>query len=588
MGVTYSHPPLSPGPIEYNNTMSSLLAIIVVIVVVVSTVVVTVVDATGDLACSLNGHLVTVGVDTDRESRLPAPSTPSDTPLAQCKCEPGWTGTRCGVLDLLPSTSVNGFGFRAPNGGSSWGGSVVGPDEKTGAYHMYAALMRNNCTLKAWKTNSEIVHAVSQNPTGPYHLAAIAGGMGPHNAIVLPSFAHNPTVRAISLGSSSSSSSNLNGNRNDSGDGGGSGGGGGGGGYGSNGGYVLYSIGCNASNASRPVPMECDSSNIDAGANTETTAAEVATAAVKAHLKGGSCDGPHFTTYATAPTMAGPWRASGQQITVVVVPPPPPPPPPPPSFDDHHAADRVGSMITAGNNNPNPPLPKKTCTWTTNPAPILHSNGSALWIYRQSGGCWTSAPSNTSSERIGVGTSGDFRGAPIKDGSVDRPLFDFPLEDVYAWRDASGDYHALTHKAAPPSTGGVMPPPSPITTSNARSTTIGNNCTITKNRTTTTQPHCGTGSTRNSSGDGSQELRSPHISGHLFSRDGLHWNIGIDSPYNDTIALANGDSITFEKRARPQVLVREGRVFLLTTGAVLSNGTSITTAQLVSGWAESF
>jgi hypothetical protein len=70
---------------------------------------------------------------------------------------------------------------------SSWGGSVV----KIGdVYHMYVARMSGNCGLNCWQGNSEIAHAVSNTPLGPFTFSEI----------VLPYFAHGPTIHQLEDG----------------------------------------------------------------------------------------------------------------------------------------------------------------------------------------------------------------------------------------------------------------------------------------------------------------------------------------------------------------------------------------------------
>ena len=64
----------------------------------------------------------------------------------------------------------------------TWGMSVVKGDD--GLYHGYAAAMTNGCSLGAWTTNSEVVHTVSEMPTGPFRYKDTA----------IPAFAHNPRV----------------------------------------------------------------------------------------------------------------------------------------------------------------------------------------------------------------------------------------------------------------------------------------------------------------------------------------------------------------------------------------------------------
>eukprot|EP01043_Picozoa_sp_COSAG02_P046088 COSAG02_NODE_4280_length_5552_cov_6.509628_8_plen_63_part_00 len=52
--------------------------------------------------------------------------------------------------------------------------------------------MTNGVGIKAWITNSQVVHAVADSPTAPFQFT--------RKEIVAPVFAHEPTVsRAVSL-----------------------------------------------------------------------------------------------------------------------------------------------------------------------------------------------------------------------------------------------------------------------------------------------------------------------------------------------------------------------------------------------------
>ena len=67
---------------------------------------------------------------------------------SSCVCNAGWSGRRCGTLDLLPASPDAGFvprGSDGANSWSSWGGSVVrGAD---GQWHMLSAQMTNGCGI---------------------------------------------------------------------------------------------------------------------------------------------------------------------------------------------------------------------------------------------------------------------------------------------------------------------------------------------------------------------------------------------------------------------------------------------------------
>lgn len=55
--------------------------------------------------------------------------------------------------------------------------------------------------------------------------------------------------------------------------------------------------------------------------------------------------------------------------------------------------------------------------------------------------------------------------------------------------------------------------------------------------------------------------------GHLWSVDGVDWQISPVSPYNSTITLLGGGVEMVGKRARPMLLVEKGRPRYLSTGA---------------------
>ena len=137
-----------------------------------------------------------------------------------CACDPGFTGTQCQMLDLVPAGGggVNktkrvvswssSSSSRSPLPGllpspqntptlapvsaaqalyasnsSSWGGSVI-QDPVSGRFYMYVAAFANGCGLDSWTCNSACVIAESDTVQGPFKITATA--LGP--------FCHNPTV----------------------------------------------------------------------------------------------------------------------------------------------------------------------------------------------------------------------------------------------------------------------------------------------------------------------------------------------------------------------------------------------------------
>ena len=105
-----------------------------------------------------------------------------------CVCVPEWTGPDCSLLNLEPARPSPHAGYDEP-GTSSWGGTIVA-DPGGGYYHMFVSRMAGHCGLNAWQQNSEIIHATSVDPVGPYL----------YNRTLLPTFAHGPSVRKTSDG----------------------------------------------------------------------------------------------------------------------------------------------------------------------------------------------------------------------------------------------------------------------------------------------------------------------------------------------------------------------------------------------------
>jgi hypothetical protein len=68
----------------------------------------------------------------------------------------------------------------------SWGVSAAKSDDRTDPhlYHAFVDVVTNGCTLNEWASNSEVWHAVSSTPLGPFE----------RKELVLPSFASNPQL----------------------------------------------------------------------------------------------------------------------------------------------------------------------------------------------------------------------------------------------------------------------------------------------------------------------------------------------------------------------------------------------------------
>lgn len=120
-----------------------------------------------------------------------------DASTGVCACDAGWTGARCSLLDLVPATDKKATHALRLEGTSTWGGSVA-YSRTDGRYHMLAAIMEGGCGLDSYEHNSAVVHAVSDTPEGPYTIAPSKHTLGAaanySSSLVVPPFAHNPTV----------------------------------------------------------------------------------------------------------------------------------------------------------------------------------------------------------------------------------------------------------------------------------------------------------------------------------------------------------------------------------------------------------
>jgi hypothetical protein len=113
-----------------------------------------------------------------------------DAGSGACTCYKPWGGATCGELKFLPiapPAERNGFPGLSPNE-TTWGGNAILWND--GQYHLFVAEMTRNCTLAQWGSNSQIAHAVSSSPEGPYLRHDVAVGV----------WAHNPQVSYIPQG----------------------------------------------------------------------------------------------------------------------------------------------------------------------------------------------------------------------------------------------------------------------------------------------------------------------------------------------------------------------------------------------------
>ncbi len=103
----------------------------------------------------------------------------------RCVCTSSWRGDHCQYLALEPlPAGPSGYGV-SPNV-SSWGGSIYhNNSEPESLYHLYVTEEVDGKGLAAWKTASQIVHAVSNNPLGPYQKRDVVSGPPTTNPQIL-------------------------------------------------------------------------------------------------------------------------------------------------------------------------------------------------------------------------------------------------------------------------------------------------------------------------------------------------------------------------------------------------------------------
>ncbi|KAG9250336.1 uncharacterized protein F5Z01DRAFT_629724 [Emericellopsis atlantica] len=111
-----------------------------------------------------------------------------------CRCDPGWTGSNCGKLDLQPVERWTGYNntnftnpdfYREGGGNSSWGGQIIHDREDKGLFHFIASQFKHGCGLSAWRPFSQVIRAESRTgPRGPFIW----------KQTLFDTFRHNPTV----------------------------------------------------------------------------------------------------------------------------------------------------------------------------------------------------------------------------------------------------------------------------------------------------------------------------------------------------------------------------------------------------------
>ena len=89
-----------------------------------------------------------------------------------CRCLPGWRGSTCGELALLPASPGAGLHAQADANMSSWGGSVAW-DPGSGRWVGFFNELALGCGINAWEANSRIVRASTADLDKPFAVDAV-------------------------------------------------------------------------------------------------------------------------------------------------------------------------------------------------------------------------------------------------------------------------------------------------------------------------------------------------------------------------------------------------------------------------------
>lgn len=108
----------------------------------------------------------------------------------KCVCDATWTDLNCQMLHVLPARVGSGYPTHPAtdvlpaNTSFTWGGHVV--QDSDGLYHGFFTTWMNQCpmTYATWQTQTNIQHAVSTSPDGPWTDWDIAVPSGAGNPVV--------------------------------------------------------------------------------------------------------------------------------------------------------------------------------------------------------------------------------------------------------------------------------------------------------------------------------------------------------------------------------------------------------------------
>jgi hypothetical protein len=106
-----------------------------------------------------------------------------------------WSGRNCEVLRLAPLPAAGDpYGYGLSPNITSWGGSIY-HDNATGVYHLFVTEETDGAGLSSWISHSQIIHAVSSTPLGPYTRKNVVSTPPTTN----PQIIYDPTTRTFLL-----------------------------------------------------------------------------------------------------------------------------------------------------------------------------------------------------------------------------------------------------------------------------------------------------------------------------------------------------------------------------------------------------